>query len=71
MNRDIDIYHIYLGANVIVKRHGENARLHATMRANAMLKAGDLDAHAVWKRIRRAIEELQRVEPKSSEAMHY
>ncbi len=70
MNRDIDIYHIYLGANVIVKRHGEKARLHAAMRADAMLKAGDLDAHAVWKRILRAIEDLQRAGPKPGEAVH-
>ena len=33
------------------------------MKADAMLEAGDLDAYAVWKRILRAVEELQRAEP--------
>ncbi len=33
------------------------------MRADAMLEAGELDGYAVWKRILRAVDELQRVEP--------
>ena len=33
------------------------------MRADAMLETGDLDGYAAWKRILRAVEELQRVEP--------
>ena len=33
------------------------------MRADAMLEAGDLDGYAVWKRILRAVEELQGIEP--------
>ncbi len=33
------------------------------MRADAMLEAGDLDGYAVWKRILRAVEELQGTVP--------
>ncbi len=33
------------------------------MRADAMLEAGDLDGYAVWKRVLRAVEELQGTEP--------
>ncbi len=40
------------------------------MRADAMLEKGDLDGYAVWKRILRAVEELQGTEPKSGEAVH-
>ncbi len=40
------------------------------MRADAMLEAGDLDGSAMWKRILRAIEELQKAGPKSGEAVH-
>jgi len=40
------------------------------MRADAMLEAGDLDAYAAWKRILRAVEELQGTVPGSSEAAH-
>ncbi len=40
------------------------------MRADALLEEGDLDASAVWKRILRAVEELQGTEPKPGEAVH-
>ncbi len=44
-------------------RHLSTAATQAAMRADAMLEAGDLDGYAVWKRILRAVEELQEVEP--------
>ena len=40
------------------------------MRADEMLEAGDLDGLAMWKRILKAIEELQGTAPKSGEAVH-
>ncbi len=43
----------YRSANLLVKQHGEDAPIHAAMRADAMLEAGDLDGCAVWKRILR------------------
>jgi hypothetical protein len=33
------------------------------MRAADLLEKGDTDGHAVWKRIRRAVEELEGMEP--------
>ncbi len=59
---------IYRSANVLVTRHGADAPIHAAMRADAMLEKGDLDGCAVWRRILRAVEELQGTEPKSGEA---
>ncbi len=59
MTSDIDIFR---SANILVKQHGEDAPIHAAMRADAMLEAGDLDGYAAWKRILRAVEELRRVE---------
>ncbi len=56
MTSDLDIYR---AANLLVKRHGQDAPIHAAMRADAMLEAGDLDGYAMWKRILRAVEELQ------------
>ena len=53
-----------------MKQYGKDAPIHATMRADATLKAGDLDGYAVWKRILRAVGELQGTEPKSGEAVH-
>ncbi len=39
---------IYRSANILVKRHGQDAPIHAAMRADAMLDKGDLDGYAVW-----------------------
>ena len=60
MTSDLDIYR---SAQVLVKRHGQDAPIHAAMRADAMLDKGDLGGYAVWKRVLRAVEELQRAEP--------
>ncbi len=60
----------YRSARVLVKHHGQDAPIEAAMRADAMLDKGDLDGYAVWKRILRAVEELQGSEPKSGEVVH-
>jgi hypothetical protein len=67
MTPDLDIYR---AANVIIERYGKDAQIHSTKRASAMLDKGDLDAYAIWKRILRAVEELQKAAPKSGEAVH-
>ncbi len=61
MTSDLDIYR---SAQLLVKQHGEDAPIHAAMRADAMLEAGDLDGLATWKRILRAVEELRGTAPK-------
>ena len=52
---DLDIYR---SAQALVKQHGQDAPIHAAMRADAMLEKGDLDGCAIWKRIVKAVEEL-------------
>ena len=42
---------IYRSAQALVKHHGQDAPIHAAMRADAMLEAGDLDGYTVWKRV--------------------
>ncbi len=61
---------IYRSANLLVKQHGEDAPIEAAMRADAMLNKGDLDGYAVWKRILKAVEKLQRAKPGPGEAFH-
>jgi hypothetical protein len=51
-------------------QHGEDALIHAAMRADAMLESGDLDGYAVWKRIQRAVEELQGASPGHGTRVH-
>ncbi len=67
MTSDLDIYR---SAQALIKQHGQDAPIEAAMRADAMLEKGDLDGCAVWKRILRAVEELQAKEPKPGEAVH-
>ncbi len=52
---DLDIYR---SANLLVKRHSQDAPIHTAMRADAMLEKGDLDGYAVFKRVVKATEEL-------------
>jgi len=61
---------IWRCANVMVKRYGEGAALEATHRADAMLEKGDMDGRRVWKRILKAIEELERTERTGNDAKH-
>ncbi len=67
MTSDLDIYR---SANLLVKQHGEGAPIHAAMRADAMIEAGDLDGCALWKRILRAVGELQGTEPEPGARVH-
>ncbi len=48
----------------------EDAPIHAAMRAVAMLNKGDLDGYAVWRRILRAVGELQGVAPEPGARVH-
>ena len=44
MTSNIDIYQT---ANELIKQHGEDAPIHAAMRADELLDAGDMDGQAV------------------------
>jgi hypothetical protein len=55
MTSNIDIYQT---ANELIKQHSEDAPIHAAMRADELLDAGDMDGQAVWKQILAAVDEL-------------
>ncbi len=55
MTSDLDIYR---AANELIKQHGDDAPIHAAMRADECLAAGDMEGRTVWLRIVKAIEEL-------------
>ena len=50
---DLDIYR---SAGVLIKQHGADAPIHAAMRADELLEAGDLEVCAVFKRVMKAVE---------------
>lgn len=57
MTGNIDIWR---AAKLLVDRHGDEAPIHAAMRADDLLAEGDVDGQRIWKRILSAIEELLR-----------
>ena len=67
MVADIEVYR---SAQVLIREHGEDADLEAAIRADAMLAKGDLEGPAVWKRIVRAVLEVQRKEQREGEVAH-
>ncbi len=68
--RMIPDFDIYRSANVIIKQHGEDAPIEAAIRADAMLEKGDLDGYRVWRRILRAVGELQGADPAPGTWVH-
>ena len=65
---DLDIYR---AANELIKQHGDKAPIHAAMRADELLEAGDMDGKAVWLRIAKAAEELLSDKQADGAAIHY
>ena len=60
----------YRTANELIKQHGEDAPIHAAMRADELLEAGDIDGQAVWKRVLAAIDELLLERPPAAGRLH-
>ncbi len=67
MTSDLDIYRT---AKLLVDKHGAEAPIHAAMRADAMLKRGDMDGAAMWRRVIKAIEELLATGRRDSTTVH-
>jgi len=57
-------------ADMMLKLYGEDAMLRAAMRADALLDQGDTVGFFAWKRIARAIDDLERRRPASGERVN-
>ena len=64
---DIDVWR---AADLLIKRHGEDAAIVAAQRADELLEAGDVEGQIVFKRIVEAINELQRQKPEPGETVN-
>ncbi len=58
----VDEIDIWRTAKLLTNQHGDQAAIDAGMKADELLEAGDMEGYAVWRRIIRAIEELQRTQ---------
>jgi|TARA_B100000315_G_C14175498_1_gene406525 hypothetical protein len=56
----IDDKDVWRAANMLIERFGKHSAAVARERAKGMLEEGDAGGQAVWKRIVRAIEEMQK-----------
>jgi hypothetical protein len=62
---------IHRAAQVLIRQYGpDEARLLAARRCDALLELGDGEGLMVWKGVRRAVEELVRVERKVGERVN-
>jgi len=52
---DVDVWR---SAKLLLDRHGDDAVVQATMKADKFLERGDLDGAAVWRRVIEAIKSL-------------
>jgi len=59
---------IWRTARLLMTQHGDAAGFAAAQRADDILAKNDHQGVAVWMRIGRAIEELERQRPRESEA---
>ncbi len=66
----VDDLDIYRSANELIKQHGDEALVHAAMRAGELAADGDMDGRAVWLRIGKAVEELLAKERPEGEKVH-
>ena len=67
MTSDLDIYR---SAKLLIDQHGDEAPIHAAMRADDLLDRGDLDGAAVWRRIVSAVNELLADKPGAGARIH-
>lgn len=66
----IDDREIYQCANLMCKQHGHAALPEALNRADGLLRAGDADGHATWKRIAAAVNDLLKQAPGADEQIN-
>ena len=66
----VDDLDIYRSAKLLIDQHGDEAAIHAAMKADAMLDKGDLDGAAVGRRIVTAINELLADAPAGDANVH-
>lgn len=58
---------IWRTASALVTEHGLDAGFVAGLRADALLAQYNVDGHLLWKRIKKAVRELQRDKPIAGE----
>ena len=66
----VDDLDIYRTARLLIEEHGDEAPIHAAMRADELLDAGDIDGAYAWRRIIKAIRNLLNRDPPHGRTVH-
>jgi hypothetical protein len=61
---------IYLAAQAMIRRYGDEADVQAAIRADELMAAGDMEGQRTWLRIVQAIETLRKDAPGEGEQRH-
>jgi hypothetical protein len=61
---------IWRAAEQMRKLYGDDAAIHAAMRADKLMDQGDVEGFDMWKRVVAALNDLDRHAPRSGEARH-
>ena len=67
MPDEIDIYR---SAKLLIDQHGEDAPMFAAMQAGKRAEAGNREGRRVWLTVLKAVEVLERTQPKREEPTH-
>jgi hypothetical protein len=59
----VDDLDIWRSAKTLIDNYGDDATIHAAMRADELLAQGDLDGAGTWRRVLDAVKELERTKP--------
>jgi hypothetical protein len=61
---------IYLAAQAMIRRYGDEADVQAAMRADELMAEGDIEGQRTWLRVVRAIDTLRKDAPSEGERQH-
>ena len=57
---------IWRSAKALIDSYGDDATIHAAMRADELLAQGNMDGAGTWRRVLAAVKELERTEPRGA-----
>jgi len=66
----VDDPDVWRAANLLLKRHRDDAAIVAAIRADELLASGDVEGCAVWKRIVAAVRKVKRIVPTKGERVN-
>ena len=66
----IDDVDIWRAADLLIKRHGDDAGMIAAQRADELLNHRDLEGYAIWRCILASVSDLTRTSPAEDERVN-